>query len=115
LTNETPQPRQTPSMSTTAPLSPLRSLSPTAGFACPPVIAVMPLSRIASTSACLLYTALTSPGIPMWKKVESPIVATIGFASMPLAFCAMKKPDEIVTEAPMSMTASTPFWLIPSV
>ena len=61
-----------------------------------------------------LYTALRRPGTPMWKKVESPMVATTG-RDWPVTSWARKNPDETVTAAPMQTLVSMPFWLMPNV
>ncbi len=63
-------------------------------------MAVIPLSRITKVKLWLLKTALTRPGIPEWKKVESPI-KEITFLSV-----ALEKPQEVPTEDPMHIKKS---------
>jgi hypothetical protein len=51
---------------------------PAAGCGCPPVIAVVPLSRTTTVSFVPLYAASASAGRPACTNVESPITATTG-------------------------------------
>ncbi len=41
-------------------------------------MAVVPLSRMTTVTGVRLYTASSRAGIPEWRKVESPMVATTG-------------------------------------
>ena len=48
------------------------------GLTCMPVMLVQPLSMMMSVKGTWCCTALTRPGKPAWKKVESPMVAITG-------------------------------------
>ena len=53
-----------------------RMVLPVAGWFWPPVMAVVELSRMIMSPFILLYTALMSPVMPEWTKVESPSTPT---------------------------------------
>ena len=52
------------------------SVRPVPGFCWWPVMPVTRLSRMIVMTGLWLYTTFTSAGMPVWKKVESPITAT---------------------------------------
>jgi len=73
-----------------------------AGVSCPPVMAVVRLSKMMTTEEPPFHTMLSSPVMPEWKKVESPMTDTLRFflscAASPRAF---SMPWAVVTPAPM--------------
>lgn len=58
-------------------------------------MAVVPLSSTTTIRSCLLNTALTRPVMPEWKKVESPMKASVGLPE------AVAKPEPADTDEPM--------------
>lgn len=74
----------------------MASSFPVAADCCPPVIAVVALSRIITVRGVLSLTASSSPVMPEWVKVESPITDTAGRKP------ASAAPLAIVIEAPIS-------------
>ena len=72
----------------------------TPGWGWWPVMAVVPLSRITRVKSWLLKTALTRPGMPEWKKVESPI------KEMTFLSVTLENPQEVPTDEPMQIRKS---------
>ena len=99
----TPRPRTRVSMSMWVVGSPSLSVS-TPGWGWWPVMAVVPLSRITRVKSWLLCTALTSPVMPEWKKVLSPMKLT---TFLPVA---RLMPPELETLEPMQMRKSA-IWM----
>ena len=62
-------------MKTGRPCSP-DAVVPSCGVGWWPVMAVVALSRMTTMIRAFWETAFTSAGMPEWKKVESPMVAT---------------------------------------
>ena len=69
---------------------------PVPAESCPPVIPVVRLSEMQSVMSALELTASSSPVIPLWVKVESPITPTDGHTP------ELAAPIAMVSEAPIS-------------
>ena len=75
------------------------SSRPVPALSCPPVIPVVRLSLISTTTFALAFTQSNKPVIPEWVNVLSPITAIAGCCP------ASAAPLAIVTDAPISTQA----------
>ena len=78
------------------------SVRPMPGWGCPPVMAVVELSRTHTVMSCWLYTAFAMPVKPLAKNVESPTKAIWRTSGS-----TIPRPCAMVMPAPMHRHVST--------